>query len=196
MEPTSSSAVAEPPKAAAPKKKVKLKSELDSRQFKPPAKKTVVLPPLSEKPQAIPNQNLGQIQTVESPLSKKYLEELQFNEDPMSIVIAPSPEKFAPKYVECWVQGKGIEVLIGNRWIEFKAVPVGKVVVTKRKYVEVLIRLKRNDVTTRIVSFQDGDSENKRTEVDIAPASVHGVTIRHDPSPKGAEWLNRMVSLY
>lgn len=196
MEPKSASAVADPPvsaPAATKKKKSYPKKERNSWDHTPAQPKNIKLPPLKEKAgkDDLPR-NTNLVQSVESPLDKEQLEALKFNEDPISIVITPESGKFAPKYVECWVNGRGIEVLIGNRWHEFKAIPVGKVVVTKRKYVEVFLRQKRMDIEHKEKfnpQADDYDNEIARSE-----ALVHGITIRHDPAgAKGAEWFARLI---
>lgn len=185
MEPVSASAVAE-----APVKKVKLKKERHTHEHQAAKPKDIVMPPLGE---SVPSNN-NLVQSVEAPLNKEYLDALAFNEDKLTIIISPSSEKFAPKYVDCWVNGRGIEVLMPNgKWIEFKAIPVAKRVVTKRKYVEVLIRMKRQDVTTVVIN--NDPTQDPINKLDRIEAVVHGITIVHDPSPKGAEWFNRLVQL-
>jgi hypothetical protein len=209
MEPVTASAVAEAPTDTIPKRSHKKqpeaaavpkpsqkkprypKKERTTADFVQAKPKDIVLPPLGDKAAPLPS-NTNLVESVESPLEKEYLDALKFNEDPLSIVVAGGSEKYAPKFVECWVQGKGIEVLIGNRWHEFKAIPVNKVVVTKRKYVEVLLRQKRMDVDNVITTTEDGDKQNTITR---SLAQVHGISIRHDPSPKGPEWFERIISL-
>jgi hypothetical protein len=40
-------------------------------------------------------------------LQKDYLEELAFNEDPITISLEPTQQKNPPKWHECWVRAKG-----------------------------------------------------------------------------------------
>jgi len=185
MEPIT--AVADPPKKAKLPKKERHTSEVKTAK---PA--DITMPPLSEKPAPMPT-DVNRVQTIEKPLDPDYMAALAFNEEPVVIVVSPGTEKFAPSHVECWVNGKGIEVLIGNRWFEFKAIPVGKRVVTKRKYVEVLLKMRRQDIKTQVIRRPGEDPENKleRTE-----ATVHGISIVHDPAGgKGVEWFNRLLAL-
>jgi hypothetical protein len=127
--------------------------------------------------------------------SVQYAEELKFNEDPVTIVLTPSSDRNAPKQVYCAVNGKGAEVWDekSKRWIEFKYIPVGRMLTVKRKYIEVLARSRADSFSTREVSptphaNQDGYVLESYT-VPTAP-----VTIRHDPAgDKGHQWFARVM---
>ncbi len=119
-------------------------------------------------------------------------EALLFNEEPIAIRIEPSSEKNAPKCVDCWVNGKGAEIFDtrDNRWYSWGAMPVGKVIITRRKYVEVLARSKRDEVTTEIVGR---DSDKPENVVHRSTSQRATFSVIEDRNPKGAEWLRRLL---
>lgn len=126
----------------------------------------------------------------------EYMEVLKMAEDPVTVVLSASSDPKAAKVVPCWVNGKGAEVYDSNKkkWIEFKYLPVGKVIVVKRKYLEVLARSRVDTFATREVTptpmaNQDGYVLDANT-VPTVPFSV-----RYDPAgERGQEWLARVMS--
>jgi hypothetical protein len=150
MEPQSSLATRRP---AVRKAKAK-KSNLHTADFKIEQPSPLRMPPLG---QPLP-QHQNQIQSVETRLSPEYLAELALNEAPVSIRL-PKPEgKFPAPYKDVTCGGIGIEVLINNKWHQWKAIPFDKIIVTKWKYVEILLLNKQDTVTTR--NFKDLDGDN------------------------------------
>jgi hypothetical protein len=122
-------------------------------------------------------------------LQNEYLEALAFNEDPITISLEPTQEKNPPKWIECWVQGKGAEVLTADGWQAWGYLPMGSLITTKRKYVEVLLGSKVTKVATQ---HDDGNVDSPRNWVrKVTTSNVH-VTIHEDKSPKGGEWLRRI----
>lgn len=123
-------------------------------------------------------------------LQKEYAEALKFAEEPVTIRIERSSEKFAPNVIDLWCNGHGPEILQNGRWVTYQALPVGVVVTTKRKYVEILARSKVDSVQTEVTKEEHGEkNEIARSTSSRAPFSV----IRDD-SPKGVAWLNGLVS--
>lgn len=120
---------------------------------------------------------------------RDYATALQFNEDPVTIRIERGSEKFAPPVIDCWVNGKGAEVLINGRWRELRFLPVGIVVTTKRKYVEVLAASKIDSIQTNVI--RENDSE--RNLVERFPSSRAPFSVLEDKNPKGVEWLTNLV---
>lgn len=178
------------PVAETAKRPAKLKkSDVHSSEVKmeqtPPV---IAMPGLDQPLPTVENT----IEAVESPLNTDYLEALRFAEDPIAIIVTPPVQQFGPPYQECTVNGKGIEVLVNNVWLEFKAVPFGKRIVTKRKYVEVLARSIRIDVTTDVIKHEHTEENNIiRTIARHAQFSV-----LWDPdTKKGPEWLTRLLAL-
>lgn len=120
-----------------------------------------------------------------------YLTELQFMEQPVSIRIEPGQEENAPLTVECYVNGKGAEVFLNNRWQEMGFLPVGVVVVTKRKYVEVLARSR----TMKCSTLDHSDLNNvDKNEVRRRNVRLHSFSVVHDPSPRGVAWLTQIFN--
>lgn len=119
-----------------------------------------------------------------------YAAQLAFNEEPITIRIERSAEKFAPLVVDCWCNGKGAEVLIQGRWVETAYLPVGMPVTTKRKYVEILARSKIDSVQTKV---EDRDSEKPRNVIERFTSSKSPFSVLEDKNPKGAAWLNSLV---
>lgn len=132
---------------------------------------------------------------IKSPeqLQKEYADALAFADEPIGIYILPSNEKYGSKTVPCWVRGKGIELWdqrVG-RWYEVGEAPRGQEFITKRKYVEVLLRSKTDAKTTQVIEHPGQEPENKLI---TDTACNYPIQVWKDPNPKGREWFNRMVS--
>lgn len=132
----------------------------------------------------------------EADAKNKYLADLQFNENPVTVVIPAGHGKDAPKFVYCAVQGIGAEVWNpkSNTWMRFTWLPVASVITVKRKYLEVLARARVDTVETREVTTtphanQDGYMLHRETH-QAAPFYV-----RHDPAGEaGAEWYKKVMT--
>lgn len=131
------------------------------------------------------------IEPVDKPLANAYIDQLAFNEEPVTIRVDAAPERYAPKFIQCWVNGKGAEVLIDGKWVELGGFPVNIPAITKRKYVEVLARSKADVVDTVTGDVNDANPVNRveRSTYSKAPFSV----IRDD-NPRGHEWLRRIFA--
>ena len=131
------------------------------------------------------------IVVADASLTDNYADELKFMEEPVTIMVNKSPEKFAPLTVDCWVNGKGVEIWDrSNKWIETGWVPVEMPVTIKRKYVEVLARTKHMSVRTEVQQMADGE----RNEIQRSNSLKAQFSVLHDPNPKGAYWLQRIIS--
>lgn len=131
----------------------------------------------------------GELIEVDRLDDKDYLDELAFNEEPVTIRIEPSTDKNASLFVPIWINGKGAEVFINNRWIEFGQLPVAKVLVVKRKYIELLIRSKMDSVKTEIIERSNQDPENI---VQRFTTASHSFSILHDANPMSAAWVEEL----
>lgn len=122
---------------------------------------------------------------------KAYADELAFNEEPVTIRLEPSSEKNAPTAYPIWVNGKGCEVWSEqhNRWLEMIYIPVGVIITTKRKYVEVMVRAKLDRVETEV---REPESENPNNIVKRFTSAVHSFSIIEDRNPKGVDWLTEL----
>lgn len=118
-------------------------------------------------------------------------EALAFNEEPVEIMIYPSSEENAPLTVPCWVNGRGAEVLMGSRWVPMGHLPVGQQLVTRRKYAEVLLRAKRDKVST---DHQGTEVERPQNKVHRISSAVANIQIVRDNNPKGIEWVRRCMA--
>lgn len=127
---------------------------------------------------------------VESPMASNYIAKLAFNEEPMTIRIERSAERFSPNTVPCWVNGIGAEVLMQGKWIQLGYLPVGVLVTTKRKYVEVLARARHQSIDTEVARHDESETnEIGRSDSQRAPFSVI-----KDENPAGYDWLTRLMA--
>jgi hypothetical protein len=127
-----------------------------------------------------------------SALKREYLDELKFNEEPITIQLSSTQEKNPPKWVPCWNQGIGAEVLmVDGSWVQLGYLPIGVEMITKRKYVEVLLGSKVTRVTTE---HDDANVENPRNIVHRVTSANVIVTIIEDKSPQAREWLRRVTA--
>lgn len=136
------------------------------------------------------DRNKGNIVEVDGDLNQDYADELAFQEEPVKIILNPSAEKNAPTAFPVWVNGKGAEVFQNGKWDEIGYLPVGRPLIIKRKYVEVIIRAKLDTVTT---AHDDSNAERPVNRVNRATSSVHSYSILEDKSPRGRAWLAEMV---
>lgn len=115
--------------------------------------------------------------------SKEYLERLAMGEEPVLIRIEPSTDQNAPHSYYCAVNGKGAECMgPDGQWRSIDWVPVGVELTMKRKYVEVLVRAKRDRVTTEHDGPQVADPRNRIVRQTSAVANV---VILEDQNPRG-----------
>jgi hypothetical protein len=126
---------------------------------------------------------------ADKPLNNDYMDELAFNEEPVTIRLEPSTDKNAATSFPIWVNGKGAEVLINDKWVEFGYLPVATVLVVKRKYIEVLLRAKIDTVTTEVSDVQTDQADNKKNTVKRFTSAVHSFSILYDKNPLGPAWL-------
>lgn len=122
-------------------------------------------------------------------LDAKMLAELSFMEEPVTIRIEPSTAENAPPAIDCWVNGRGAEALINGKWMVLGWLPVAIPVTTKRKYLEVLAKSKRDRIETKVVKLPDSE----RNEIERATMSVAPFSVIKDANPEGAEWLTRLL---
>lgn len=172
----------------APKSNTKKRSELHTEGMEIRQKDSIVFPDLDQA-----FERDADVEIVpEKQLIKERMEALAFNEEPIMIRIEPSSEKNAPKCVDCWVNGRGAEVFDthDNRWYSYGALPVGKVIITRRKYVEVLARSKRDEISTEIIGK---DSERPENVTHRSTSQRATFSVIDDRSKKGAEWLRRLL---
>ncbi len=146
--------------------------------------KTEQMPPVSD-----PSTYDGDVVLTERTHQQDYLDELAFNEEPVTIRLEPSSDKNAAGALPVWCNGKGAEVLINGQWRECTYLPVGQVLTTKRKYVEVIVRAKVDTIHTKI---QEMDSERPNNRIDRFTSPTTSFSIIEDRNPKGAAWVSEI----
>jgi hypothetical protein len=159
--------------------------ELHTSDMQVEQRPQIIMPndgPLDQSPEAL--------LTADGPDFNDYADALAFAEEPVTINIGRSSEKFAPRTVHCAVNGKGAEVLINGKWCEMLYLPVGVPLTTKRKYVEVLARSKTDTVETNVV---ERDNEDPVNAIDRHTSLKAPFSVLHDANPRGADWLNKLV---
>lgn len=128
-------------------------------------------------------------------LTPEYLSDLAFMEEPIQILIEPSDEENAPLVVDCWVNGKGAEVLdtLTGKFMEINCLPIGSPITTKRKYVEVLARSREERVSTQETNPRPGSGEDGwKLRRNMRRKAVFSVL--SDPNPAGRAWLTRLMA--
>lgn len=120
-----------------------------------------------------------EIAAVDTPLHSSYYDDLAFMEEPVTIRLERSSEKYAPQLIDVYVNGV-------VKWI-----PVGQPVTIPRKYVEVLARAKPDSVQTMVGTPDDENPENRVVRY---TSSKHPFTVINDANPRGYEWLTRTMA--
>ncbi len=131
-----------------------------------------------------------EVVAVAEPLHSAYTQALLFAEEPVTILINKSQEKFAPLTVDCWCNGKGAEVMADGKWVEFGWLPVERAVTTKRKYVEILARSKHMSINTVVGDVND---ESPKNEISRSNSLKAQFSIIGDTSPRAAEWIQSLM---
>lgn len=131
-----------------------------------------------------------EIAIAETTIGQDYVDEINFMEEPVTIRINKSAEKYAPNVVDCWTNGRGAEQFINGKWAVCGWLPVNTVVTTKRKYVEVLARAKQESIQTRVVKHEDHEDNFADRYTNLK----YPFSVISDPSRRGAEWLTRILS--
>lgn len=130
---------------------------------------------------------------VDTPLVDEYTAALAMAEEPVTIMIEPSPEENAPIVVDCWVNGKGAEVLDprSGKWMELGCLPIGGAITTKRKYVEVIARAK---IEVHRTMHDDMSAANPNNYLRTSTSRKAVFSVIHDANPKSREWLTRLIA--
>lgn len=122
-----------------------------------------------------------------------YHAQLAYAEQPVTIRIERSSEKNAPRHADCYVNGKGAEVLIKGKWFSVGYLVCGVPLVTKRKYVEVLMRSRPDDVETEVIEVGDNYLNNVRYQTrQKFPVSI--IEDKNPIDPSGFPWAERIMS--
>jgi hypothetical protein len=130
------------------------------------------------------------IEVDQSVASADYMAELAFMDEPVTIRLQPSSDPNAIARFVVWVNGKGAEILQNGRWNEIAWLPVGEVIIIKRKYLEVIARTKIDTVRTPSMEALTDHPDNRPTRFTSA---VHSFTVIEDKSKRGAAWLTELL---
>lgn len=173
----------------APKRAVRQKKhELDSRQFPINQRDPIKMPGLGQELDHPSN-----IVIAEGPLPMQQLEELAFMEEPVKILIHRGSDKLSMRVTDyIAINGIAGEILYKNGWIPVGYFPRGQSFYTKRKYVGVLARAKKDNITTNVIQ-RDGEDPENFTEV--ATQSILSFVVLEDKNPRGAEWLEALIRM-
>lgn len=148
--------------------------EISTADMEVGQKPNIVLPnegPIVREPESII--------AAEGPVVDDYADELAFMEQPVTIRLHRSSEKFAPTLIDFYVNGQ-------CEWI-----PVEVNYKTKRKFVEVIARCKPDDVSTVTGSL---DEESPRNEIQRYTRAKYPFTVIEDPSgSRGFDWLAKIM---
>ena len=152
--------------------------------------------PIGQKPpidlkDGVPIDREQIITALETPLEDSYAADLAFAEEPVEILIHPSREANAPIVYDVWVNGKGAEVFVAGKWHVFNCLPVGKNVITKRKYVETLARSKMDTIATDV---DDANVENPQNRINRVTSATAIFSVIGDKNPRGSEWLRGLMA--
>ena len=124
--------------------------------------------------------------------NQDYMDELAFNEEPVTIRLEPSTDKNAAVWFPIWNNGKGAELLVDGKWVEYGYLPVNKVITVKRKYVETLLGAKIDTITTEVVENKSDRSDNMENRVKRFTSALHSFSIIEDKNPLGTAWVNEI----
>lgn len=161
--------------------------ELNSSDYKPQQRKARNLD--------VPEDNEPMIALAEGLADDEeaYAAELAFMEEPVRIrIMVPvmPGDKHPPRTVQCWVNGKGAEQLTNGKWMQCGWLPLNFDVVTRRKYVEVLLRSKTETIQTEVRQRGIDGEDNLAHRITNGKYSV---SIMADNSPRAHEWMATIV---
>jgi hypothetical protein len=142
------------------------------------------LPPITD-----PSTYDGDVVLTERTHQQDYLDELAFMEEPVTIRLEPSTDRNAATSFPVWVNGKMAEVYQNGRWDEIGYLPVGRLLVVKRKVLEVIIRAKINTINTII---ENVDSDQPYNTEGRSTTAVHSFSITEDRNPRGPAWVQEL----
>lgn len=128
--------------------------------------------------------------TGEKPLQPDYLKALAFAEEPVTISIEENSRSDYPEtHVFVQSAGNGAEIFLNNQWCTVTWLPIGQVITTKRKYLEILLRSKSDHVRTQ---HDDATVAVPQNKLNRRTSGNYPVTIIQDANPLGFEWASRV----
>lgn len=131
----------------------------------------------------------GDIVLTERIESTDYADALAFMEEEVSVRLEPSSDKNAAGAFPVWCNGRMAEVLHNGVWMELGYLPVGRVLVVKRKVLEIIIRAKTDTIHTKV---REMESERPNNTIERYTSPVHSFSIIEDRNPRGAAWVSEI----
>ncbi len=120
-----------------------------------------------------------------------YMEQLAFMEEPVTVRIEENSRSDYPEtHVPVLVNGKGAEVLQNGKWLSVGWLPIGVMLTTKRKYVEVLARSRSDAIKT---VHDDATVERPRNTETRRTSSNYPLSVMEDRNPRGHQWLSNIM---
>lgn len=123
---------------------------------------------------------------------QKYLGELAFNEEWITIEIHSSSERDSANLTDfVSVNGEKPKILVNGKPVEFGYLPKNCHLTMQRKFVDALIRSKSDIVKTVVSHGQEGATFNNLSRHTHRSNSI---TLVEDKNPKGKEWFYRRLA--
>lgn len=139
----------------------------------------------------------GSIVRADEDLMKAIADDLAFMEQPVTILIARSNEKNSPDAYFCAVNGHNPEILINGKWRTQPVpyVPVNERLTLKRKYVEVLLRAKVDDVDTYHQAPGEADPRTGyiQQRINRKTSAFASFSILEDRDPRAQAWVSELT---
>ena len=138
-----------------------------------------------------PNDREGDVIIVDaSALAKKdFLDALAFMEEPVTIRLEPSADRHAIAVFPVWCNGEPAQIWENGGWNPIGWLPVGRVIIIKRKILEIIVRTKLDTLKAEWARDQDGDPHNT---IQRYTSAVHSFSVIEDKNPRGVAWLTEM----
>jgi hypothetical protein len=119
------------------------------------------------------------VEPVEGPNAMSRADELAFNEEVLTVVVHTTSDQNADPFPTFWVNG---EKAICFRGVERQV---------KRKFVERMARSRINNVRQRYYVDATG---NHAISNEVQGSLMYPFAVLHDPNPKGAAWLKKILA--
>jgi hypothetical protein len=118
------------------------------------------------------------VEPVEGPNAMSRAEELAFNEEVLTVVVHTTSDQNADPFPTFWVNGEKAICSAASRHV-------------KRKFVERMARSRINNVRQRYYVDATG---NQPSATRCQGSLMYPFAVLHDPNPKGAAWLKKILA--
>lgn len=135
-------------------------------------------PTIDLSPEAMLNRPPEEIVMVDKPLSTEFADEIKFMEERVLIRLERNSDKYQPVSKDFSVNGR-------TEWV-----PIGQPYQVRRKTLEVILRSQPINIET---THEGTDKERPRNLIQRNQSTKYPVSILSDPSPRGAEWAQRVA---